>query len=166
MSHLKVNELVTAAYVAAPNLPPAEAELMRCLAARLDVTFTALKEAMDQRTKLAAKVPDEISPESEYQSREYVEGWNDYRTTLLQGKTKSEEVLICDMCGHDAWHQGGRTYECTHGHVFEIRVSKAEQADYRSIVERISEIIHGKVTDIDLLTVTIKSMKDKLSDKI
>lgn len=53
MSHLKVNELVAAAYVAAPNLPPAEAELMRCLAARLDVTFTALKEAMDQRSKLA-----------------------------------------------------------------------------------------------------------------
>lgn len=66
MSHLKVNELVAAAYVAAPNLPPAEAELMRCLAARLDVTFTALKEAMDQRSKRTAKVPDEISPESEF----------------------------------------------------------------------------------------------------
>lgn len=30
------------------------------------------------------------------------------------------EVLICDMCGHDAWHNGGRTYECTEGHVFEV----------------------------------------------
>lgn len=39
---------------------------------------------------------------------------------------------------------------------------KAEQTNYRAIVERIAEIIHGKVTDIDLLTVTIKSMKDNL----
>ncbi|QRG81380.1 hypothetical protein [Citrobacter sp. R56] len=53
MSHLKVNELVAAAHVAAPDLPPAAAELMQSLAARLDVTFSALKEAMDQRGKLA-----------------------------------------------------------------------------------------------------------------
>ncbi|SAH29039.1 Uncharacterised protein [Enterobacter hormaechei] len=38
----------------------------------------------------------------------------------------------------------------------------AERTNYRAIVERIAEIIHGKVTDIDLLTVTVKSMKDKL----
>ncbi|EPP0970036.1 Uncharacterised protein [Enterobacter hormaechei] len=38
----------------------------------------------------------------------------------------------------------------------------AKQTNYRAIVERIAEIIHGKVTDIDLLTVTVKSMKDKL----
>lgn len=38
----------------------------------------------------------------------------------------------------------------------------AEQTNYRTIVERIAEIVHGKVTDIDLLTVTVKSMKDKL----
>ncbi|ENT8922960.1 hypothetical protein ACFGFP_000854 [Enterobacter hormaechei] len=38
----------------------------------------------------------------------------------------------------------------------------AEQTKHRAIVERIAEIIHGKVTDIDLLTVTVKSMKDKL----
>ncbi|HAV1808178.1 TPA: hypothetical protein JG912_004015 [Enterobacter hormaechei subsp. steigerwaltii] len=38
----------------------------------------------------------------------------------------------------------------------------ADQTNYRAIVERIAEIIHGKVTDIDLLTVTVKSMKDKL----
>lgn len=41
--------------------------------------------------------------------------------------------------------------------------AKAAQTDYRAIVDRISEIVHGKVTDIDLLTVTVKSMKDKLS---
>ncbi|EGQ5289268.1 hypothetical protein R3J08_000522 [Enterobacter hormaechei] len=39
-----------------------------------------------------------------------------------------------------------------------------EQTKYRAIVERIAEIIHGKVTDIDLLTVTVKSMKDKLQN--
>ncbi|MRG31832.1 hypothetical protein [Enterobacter cancerogenus] len=38
----------------------------------------------------------------------------------------------------------------------------AEQTNHRAIVERIAEIVHGKVTDIDLLTVTVKSMKDKL----
>ncbi|MCM8014784.1 hypothetical protein SPM41_03145 [Enterobacter hormaechei subsp. xiangfangensis] len=38
----------------------------------------------------------------------------------------------------------------------------ADRTNYRAIVERIAEIIHGKVTDIDLLTVTVKSMKDKL----
>lgn len=38
----------------------------------------------------------------------------------------------------------------------------AEQTNYRTIVERIAEIVHGKITDIDLLTVTVKSMKDKL----
>lgn len=168
MSHLKVNELVAAAHATAPSLPPTEAELMHGLAARLDITFAALKEAMNQRTKQATKVPDEISLESEYQSPEYSAGWNDCRSAMLQGNAESvepEAVLICDMCGHDAWHQGGSTYECTEGHVFEIRAPKVEQADYRSIVERISEIIHGKVTDIDLLTVTIKSMKDKLSGK-
>ncbi|MBJ6568058.1 hypothetical protein JGT17_14320 [Enterobacter hormaechei] len=39
---------------------------------------------------------------------------------------------------------------------------KAEQTNYRAIVDRIAEIVHGKVTDIDLLTVTVKGMKDKL----
>lgn len=46
----------------------------------------------------------------------------------LQGKTSAvqpEEVLICDLCGHDAWHQGDRTYECTEGHVFEVRAPKS-----------------------------------------
>lgn len=36
------------------------------------------------------------------------------------------EVEICDMCGHDAWNQGGRTYECAEGHRFEVRVPKTE----------------------------------------
>ncbi|EOT1200386.1 hypothetical protein ACNKCJ_003949 [Cronobacter dublinensis] len=33
--------------------------------------------------------------------------------------------------------------------------------DYKAIVERIAEILHGKVTDLDLLTVTAQSMKDQ-----
>lgn len=41
----------------------------------------------------------------------------------------------------------------------------AEQTNYRAIVERIAEIVHGKVTDIDLLTVTVKSIKDNLQGK-
>ncbi|WP_254592740.1 hypothetical protein [Pectobacterium polaris] len=36
--------------------------------------------------------------------------------------------------------------------------------DYKAIVERISEIVHGKVTDIDLLTITVKSMAERLKD--
>lgn len=46
----------------------------------------------------------------------------------LQGKTSAvepEEVLICDLCGHDAWHQGDRTDECTEGHVSEVRAPKS-----------------------------------------
>lgn len=39
-----------------------------------------------------------------------------------------DEVLICDICGHDAWHKGGRTYECTEGHIFEVRAQIVEKA--------------------------------------
>ena len=31
------------------------------------------------------------------------------------------EVIICDMCGHDAWLQEHGTYECDEGHLFEVR---------------------------------------------
>lgn len=31
------------------------------------------------------------------------------------------EVMICDMCGHDAWLQEHGTYECDEGHLFEVR---------------------------------------------
>ncbi|EKM0532397.1 hypothetical protein ACTV1V_001557 [Cronobacter turicensis] len=39
----------------------------------------------------------------------------------------------------------------------------SEQTDYRAIVERIAVILHGKVTDIDLLTVTVQAMKERNS---
>lgn len=42
MAHVKVKELVAAAYAAAPELPAAAAQLMQDLASRLDVTFVAL----------------------------------------------------------------------------------------------------------------------------
>ena len=56
MAHVKVKELVAAAYAAAPDLPPAAAQLMQDIASRLDVTFVALTEAMDQNTTMAAMI--------------------------------------------------------------------------------------------------------------
>jgi hypothetical protein len=52
MAHMKVKELQ---HAAAPDLPPAAAQLMQDIASRLDVTFVALTEAMDQNTALAAR---------------------------------------------------------------------------------------------------------------
>ena len=56
MAHVKVKELVAAAYAAAPDLPPAAAQLIQDIASRLDVTFVALTEAMDQNTAIAAMI--------------------------------------------------------------------------------------------------------------
>ncbi|MCS2152402.1 hypothetical protein MUU49_07390 [Scandinavium goeteborgense] len=53
--HMKVKELVAAAHAAAADLPPAAAHLMDEVATRLDVTFVALSEAMDQRVTLMAE---------------------------------------------------------------------------------------------------------------
>ncbi|WP_449576939.1 hypothetical protein [Lelliottia nimipressuralis] len=53
--HMKVKELVAAAHAVATELPPASAQLMREVATRLDVTFVALSEAMDQRVALMAE---------------------------------------------------------------------------------------------------------------
>lgn len=35
------------------------------------------------------------------------------------------------------------------------------KTDYRAIVERIAEVLHGSVTDVDLLTVTVQAMKER-----
>ncbi|GJL37540.1 hypothetical protein TUM17576_43600 [Enterobacter hormaechei] len=43
-----------------------------------------------------------------------------------------------------------------------IPAAVTDDRDYRAIVERIAEIMHGSVTDIDLLTVTVLSMKQNL----
>ena len=56
MAHVKVKELVVAAYATAHDLPPAAAQLMQDIASRLDVTFVALTEAMDQNTAMAAMI--------------------------------------------------------------------------------------------------------------
>lgn len=67
----------------------------------------------------------------ESQEQAYADGRavvNACRAVMLQGKTSAvepEEFLICDLCGHDAWHQGDRTYECTEGHVFGVRAPKS-----------------------------------------
>jgi hypothetical protein len=41
-----------------------------------------------------------------------------------------EPVMICDMCGHGADHQGNRTYKCDNGHVFHMRREPVSQ-DYK-----------------------------------
>lgn len=48
MQHLKIKDLVAAGHASSASLPPAAAELMRELASRLDVTFTALKESLQK----------------------------------------------------------------------------------------------------------------------
>lgn len=40
---------------------------------------------------------------------------------------KVEPVMICDTCGHDADHQGNRTYKCDNGHVFQMRSEPVSQ---------------------------------------
>ena len=67
-----------------------------------------------------------------------------------QYTTAAKQML--GVMAESAWKAGSRA----------AMLQGAEQTNYRAIVERIAEIIHGKVTDIDLLTVTVKSMKDKL----
>ncbi|HIF4664607.1 TPA: hypothetical protein ACX13S_003469 [Citrobacter koseri] len=57
MRRLKVKELAAEAHAAAAELPPKYAQLMRDVATRLEVTFLALTESLDQlvlaRTEIA-----------------------------------------------------------------------------------------------------------------
>lgn len=57
MRRLKVKELAAEAHAAATELPPEYAQLMRDVATRLEVTFLALTESLDQlvlaRTEIA-----------------------------------------------------------------------------------------------------------------
>lgn len=109
-------------------------QITRAMAEKLEVNKTRQwPEPKDGEPRLHIKeqpapiVPDEIEPDSN-NTYDYVDGWNACRAAMLQGKTSAvepEEVLICDLCGHDAWHQGDRTYECTEGHVFEVRAPKS-----------------------------------------
>ncbi|EJR0221179.1 hypothetical protein [Raoultella planticola] len=64
MTHMKVKELVAAANAAATDLPPAAAQLMRDIASRLDLTFVALTEAMDQNTAMAALLSNQSGANS------------------------------------------------------------------------------------------------------
>ncbi|NUH52665.1 hypothetical protein HUK76_02925 [Citrobacter portucalensis] len=48
MRRMKVKELVAEAHATVAELPPAQGQLMREIASRLDVTFVALTEALDQ----------------------------------------------------------------------------------------------------------------------
>jgi len=82
-----------------------------------------------------ASVPDEVS-------------WEDV----------PEEITEDDIALAHAWAHGFNQCRAA-------MLQGTEQTNYRAIVERIAEIVHGKVTDIDLLTVTVKSIKDNLQGK-
>ncbi|MHA1023828.1 hypothetical protein [Enterobacter ludwigii] len=56
MPRMKIKGLVAAAHAAAGKLPPADAALIREVATRLDVTFAALTESVDQRMSLDAEI--------------------------------------------------------------------------------------------------------------
>ncbi len=40
---------------------------------------------------------------------------------------KVDPAMICDTCGHDADHQGNRTYKCDNDHVFQMRSEPVSQ---------------------------------------
>ncbi|MCL6366225.1 hypothetical protein EXT60_18510 [Pectobacterium carotovorum subsp. carotovorum] len=48
------------------------------------------------------------------------------------------------------------------GNMVQLSGNTEQLIDYKAIVERISEVAHGGVTDINLLTITVKSMIDRL----
>lgn len=56
MRRLKVKELVAEAHASVAALPPSQAKVMREVACRLDTTFVALTEAMDQLVTARAEI--------------------------------------------------------------------------------------------------------------
>ena len=56
MRRLKVKELVAEAHASVAGLPPAQGQVMREVACRLDTTFVALTEAMDQLVTARAEI--------------------------------------------------------------------------------------------------------------
>lgn len=58
MRRMKVKELVAEAHASAAGLPPAQGQLMREVTTRLDVTFVALTEAMDQLVTARAELDE------------------------------------------------------------------------------------------------------------
>ncbi|VDZ82692.1 hypothetical protein U0026_09150 [Kluyvera intermedia] len=56
MRRLKVKELVAEAHASVAGLPPAQGQVMREVASRLDTTFVALTEAMDQLVTARAEI--------------------------------------------------------------------------------------------------------------
>ena len=68
-----------------------------------------------------------------------------------------EEVLRISDRDHDAWNRAKSAIAACRA----AMLQSDDGRDYRGIVERIAEIMHGSVTDVDLLTVTVLSMKQK-----
>lgn len=58
MRRMKVKELVAEAHASVGGLPPAQGQLMREVTTRLDVTFAALTEAMDQLVTARAELDE------------------------------------------------------------------------------------------------------------
>lgn len=56
MRRLKVKELVAEAHSSVASLPPEQGQMMREVATRLDTTFVALTEAMDQLVTARAEL--------------------------------------------------------------------------------------------------------------
>lgn len=100
--------------------------------------------------KLFAAPPAPVSVLDEKQSRELFENW----CSMNIDRNKWHPEHYAHLPASEQWD----AWEACRA----AMLQGAEQTKYRAIVERIAEIIHGKVTDIDLLTVTVKSMKDKL----
>ncbi|MEI7174799.1 hypothetical protein [Pectobacterium carotovorum] len=71
-------------------------------------------------------------------------------------------VLNNGMANEDRATIAMRAYNHCRATMFQLSGNTEQVIDYKAIVERISEIVHGKVTDIDLLSVTVKSMAEKL----
>ncbi|MFK3912401.1 hypothetical protein ACI2JI_09985 [Enterobacter cancerogenus] len=87
------------------------------------------------------------------------------RVTKILSETQAVITECNSRCVHGSIEVNARLFENVLMELLRHRAAMlqgAEQTNHRAIVERIAEIVHGKVTDIDLLTVTVKSMKDKL----
>ncbi|MFV7300839.1 hypothetical protein [Salmonella enterica] len=49
-----------------------------------------------------------------------IDGGSGFSNCAEAYAAQMDEVLVCDMCGHDAWLQENGEYECDEGHIFEV----------------------------------------------
>lgn len=48
---------------------------------------------------------------------------------VSEKEKKMPEMMTCDICGHDAWHQGHCHYKCDMGHSFSASTSCIKGGD-------------------------------------